>query len=672
MADASIRAQTSFVSGELSPRLLGRIDLEKYGSGCSELTNFVVLPQGGIQNRSGFRYIAETKSSGVARLVPFQYSITQDYILEFGAGYIRFFADGGQVCSSGTTPLEVATTYTAAELPYLRFAQSADVLYIVHEDHPPAKLSRVSATSFTLSNVSFMWPVFNAENISDVTLTVSATSGPTINFTFSSDAFSKGNVGLTQDHVGMFIQMTHSTLTDGVLVPDAPGYMLISTVTSATTGTAFVLVDMPSTDPETSWSEGSFNAVYGYPRLVTFYEDRLVFAANTFFPDRIWLSQTGDYYNFEYGVSDNDAIGRSINAEQVNSLVWLKSAKKLHYGTIGGEGSLSSGDTGALSPTNVTTTAESRYGTPQTVDAILINNETIFAQRPGKTLRRYAYDYQSDVFSGENLSILSEHLTMTYPIIEMAYQQEPYGILWCVRSDGDLLGLTYLPEHKIAAWHHHTTDGLFESVASIPGTSDDEIWAIVNRTIGGATKRYVERLDPFFVATITEDALFMDSGLTYDGVAATTITGLTHLAGETVTLLCDGANVPDQVVSPTGTITLTDAATVVQVGLPYDMSMTTMPLVMMTNSGAVIGKIKRIAKIVLKLYASHGCKISSDGVTWDTVQFDLVDNEVTLFTGDKDVGFPGGNSTNTKVYIKQDLPLPLTLLAIMPEIMIGG
>lgn len=672
-ADAIIKQQASFVSGELSPRLFGRIDLEKYASGCSELTNFVVLPQGGIQNRPGFRYIAETKSSGAARLVPFQFSTTQAYILEFGAGYIRFFADGGQVYSSGTTPLEVATTYTTAELPYLRFAQSADVLYITHENHAPAMLSRVSATSFTLSDVTWTWPVFNSENVSDVTLTCSGvTEGSTINIVFSSPSFSKDNAGLTADHVGMYLAVTHNTSSGSAVVAEDPGYLRILTVTNTTAGTATVIREMPTHVAVTSWAEGSFNEVYGYPRLCTFYEDRLVFAGNTEFPDRIWLSQTGDYYNFEYGTADNDAIARSVNADQVNALVWLKSAKKLHYGTIGGEGSLSSGDAGALVPTNVTTLAESRYGTPQTVDAVLINNETIFAQRPGKTIRRYAYDYQNDSFTGENLSILAEHLTMNYPITEMAYQQEPYGILWCVRSDGDLLALTYLPEHKIAAWSHHTTDGDFESVATIPGDTDDEVWVIVERTIGSSAKRYVERLDPFFVGSDIEDAFFCDSGLTYDGASATTISGLSHLAGETVTVLADGANQDDRTVSSAGTITLDYAASVVQVGLPYDAEMATMPIVMVSQGGNLAGKIKRIVKASLMFYDTHGCKISSDGSTWDTVHFELGgtdSNEVVLFTGLKEQGWPGGNSRDTRMYIKQDLPLPITILSIMPEIM---
>ena len=132
MCDSITRIQPSFVSGDLSPRLLGRIDLDKYASGCSDITNMVVMPQGGLQNRPGFRFIAEAKTHArKCRLVPFQFSITQAYILEFEHQYIRFYADGGQVMN-GAIPAEVATTYTEAELPYLRFAQSADVLFITH------------------------------------------------------------------------------------------------------------------------------------------------------------------------------------------------------------------------------------------------------------------------------------------------------------------------------------------------------------------------------------------------------------------------------------------------------------------------------------------------------------------------------------------------------------
>lgn len=679
MGDSITRIQPSFVSGELSPRLLGRIDLDKYASGCSDITNMVVMPQGGLQNRPGFRFIAEAKTHArKCRLVPFQFSITQAYILEFGHQYIRFYADGGQVMN-GAIPVEVATTYTEEELPYLRFAQSADVLFITHPAHHPAMLSRTSATSFNLAPISWTWPVFNAENATSITVTLSFTEPvlqpPGIyNIKFSRSGFSKGGVGLTQNHVGMYLYVYEYTgdppaATNKVLLK-------IKTVTDATHGTVEIISAFGDsdgtipTDPFTTtyWAEGSFNEVYGYPRLVTFYEDRLVFASSTDFPQRIWLSCTGDYYNFLYGTNDSDAIARSINVDQVNQIVWLKSAKKLQYGTVGGEGHLSSGGSEAVSPTKISTLMESRYGSPAEVDPVLINDETVFIQRPGKTLRRYSYNYESDSFSGENLSILAEHLTMNTNITQIAYQQTPYGIIWCVTADGKLLGLTYVPEHKVAAWHKHTTDGEFESVATIPGDTDDEVWAVVKRTIGESTYRFVERLDPFFTDSDTEDAFFVDSGLTYDGEATTTITGLDHLIGKTVAIVGDGGVIASQTVSAEGSITLPYEASVVHVGLPYTASMATVPSVFLANDGRVFGKKKRTTKALLKFYMTHGAEVSSDGETYDTVHFPLVSNQVTLFTGDKEVTPPGGFDLEGKIYVRQTLPLPMTLLAIMPDV----
>ncbi len=668
----SIRIQPSFVAGELSPRLWGRVDHEKYAAGCSELTNMVVMPQGGLCNRPGLRYVAGTKTAAkAARLVPFQYSTSVAYVLEFGHLYIRFYCNGAQVTSGGA-PVEVTTTYTEAELPYLRFAQSADVLYICHANHAPAMLSRVSSTSFALADVSWDWPVFNTENASAVTVYVNnASVGTGRTMIFSSSAFSKGGVGLTSAHVGMYLYSYE--YTGSPAVASAKGLAIITAVTSATQAVVTVLQAFNSDKPTVYWAEGSFNAVYGYPRLVTFFEDRLVFAANSGFPERIWLSQTGDYYNFEYGTSDNDAIARSINAEQVNALVWLKSAKRLYYGTMGGEGHLSSGDSGsALTPTNVTTKTESRYGSPLEIDPLLIGNETIFVQRPGRTLRRYAYDYTSDSFLGENLSIMAEHLTMGHFITQIAYQQEPHSIVWCVRDDGVLLGMSYLPEHKVVAWHKHVTDGEVESICTIPGDSDDELWAIVKRTVGGDTVRYVELMDPFFVGDSddSEGAFFVDSGLSYSGAAATTISGLDHLVGETVAILADGAVQASRAVNSSGQITLDYAASKVHVGLPYTCDMTTMPMPLLTQDGGLAAHKLRIVNLALRFFNTYGCKVSSDGVTYNTVHFPLVDNAIKLYTGDCIINFPGGFDRYGLIHIRQDIPLPFTLLAIMPEIQI--
>ena len=159
MADSS-PILTNFTSGELSPRLNGRIDMDKYYNGASLINNFIVLMHGGLTKRPGTRFIREIKTStgsnSGARLIPFVFSKTQAYVLEFGHNYIRFYKDEGIIVSSGTTPYEISTTYTAAQVDGLEFVQSADVLYIVHESHPPRKLSRTGHTAWTISDVDFV------------------------------------------------------------------------------------------------------------------------------------------------------------------------------------------------------------------------------------------------------------------------------------------------------------------------------------------------------------------------------------------------------------------------------------------------------------------------------------------------------------------------------------
>jgi len=229
-----------------------------------------------------------------------------------------------------------------------------------------------------------------------------------------------------------------------------------------------------------------------------------------------------------------------------------------------------------------------------------------------------------------------------------------------------------MPEHKVVAWHKHVTDGEFESICTIPGDSDDELWAIVKRTVGGATVRYVECMDPFFTGDSdeSEDAFFVDSGLSYDGAAVTTLSGLSHLAGETVAILADGAVQANKVVNSSGQITLDYAASKVHAGLPYICDAVTMPIPLLTQAGGLAAHKFRVVNLALRFYNTYGCKVSSDGVTFSTVHFPLVDNAIELYTGDHVINFPGAFDRFGLIHIRQDIPLPFTLLAIMPEIQI--
>jgi len=271
-------------------------------------------------------------------------------------------------------------------------------------------------------------------------------------------------------------------------------------------------------------------------------------------------------------------------------------------------------------------------------------------------------------------------------ITEMAYQQEPDSILWCVRDDGILAGLTYQRSENVIAWHRHKLGGTFgagasatgfgvvESVASISGQlTEDEFYVIVKRTINGATKRYVEVFAPFdFDETDATDFRFVDSHLTYSGSATTTLSGLAHLEGQTVSVLADGATHADKVVS-SGQISLDRSTTKAVVGLAYDSVLQTMRIEGGAAEGTSQGKTKRISKVVLRLFETVGAKVGPTLNQLETIPFrttsSLMSNPVdTLLAGDKEIEFRDDYNTDGFIFVKQDQPLPLSILAIYPTV----
>ena len=634
-------AQTSFNAGELSPLLKGRPSLEKFKNGCETLENFIPQIQGPARKRPGTRFVARVKDHADAtRLIRFEYSTTQAYGLEFGDLYVRFYLDGGVVESSPGTPYEIVSPYTSAQVGALEYAQSADVIYITHPDHPPHKLARVSALSWTLTEVTFNWPPFNDENTGAITLTASAVTG-NITLTASASLFVAGDVGsyfkISEVSASKYNQWTtgvahtsgdivyylgniyqagttasagtrppiHTTGTesDGVVdwtfLHDGAGYAQVTGFTSATVVNATVIKRLPTTSATTRWSEGAWSDRRGHPHAVTFYEDRLWFAGSTSRPQTLWASCSGDYENHKYGTNDDDALNYTINTQDMNTIEWLAPTKVLAIGTANGEFTLSATQiSDPVTPTNVKITPQTTFGSARDVKPLRVGSVILFLQRAGRKLREYAYQFDTDSFVAPNMTVLAEHVTDS-GVVDLAYQQEPNQIVWAPRADGVLAGMTYGRTEDVVGWHRHPI-GVVESVITLPHWDGDQdvLWMIVRRTVGGATVRYVEYVEKYMT---DEYAFFVDSGLTYDGAATTSITGLDHLEGEEVAVLADGAVHPNRTVT-SGAITLQLAASVVNVGLPYTATIKTMPIEAGAQDGTAQGKEQRINGIVLDLF----------------------------------------------------------------------
>lgn len=786
---------TNFRAGELSPRLEGRVDLDKYNEGAQTLQNMLVFPQGGVTRRPGTYYAGAAKDGGKVRLINFEYSDEQAYIVELGANYMRFFKDGGILTeatvsitgatqanpvvitaashgfsngdrviinsvagmsqlnnreftvanqttntfelsgidgtgfdaytSGGTVAkiVEVTTTYSVTDIFEINYAQSADVIYLAHKDHAPAKLTRTTATSFTLTDVDFIDGPYLDENITSTTLYVSAATG-SVTITASAALFTASDVGRYirfrevleinhdewaastsyvnnttvryNDHV--YKQVTGSTQTSGNTPPvhtsgtetygaidwqyvhDDTGYVEITGFTSSTVVSATVKTDdggisvlpdsiVGSGGATKRWSLGAFGGDQGYPRAIAFYEQRLYFAGTTGQPQTIFGSVSADFENHTPGTNDDDALNFTIASDQVNVIKHILPARFLQILTTSAEFTLSGG-TGSqpVTPTNVNILRETTFGTSD-VRPLRAGNSTILIQKGQEKVKEITFDLDTDGLLGIDLSILADHITRN-GVTDMVWQQEPELILWFVHTDGRLIGLTYDRANNAVGWHTHPLggSGTVESITSIPEGSEDTVYVSVKRTINGATVRHIEYMKPIYFGEDIEDAYYVDGGLTYDGSATTTISGINHLEGETVSVLADGASHADKTVTD-GKVTLDRSASKVHLGYGYTSLLETLRIEAGAEDGISQGKIKRIHGVTVRFLDTVGAESGPDLANLDRMPFrssaNAMNQAIPLFTGDKEIFFPSGYDNDSRVIVRQNQPLPMTILAVM-------
>lgn len=564
---------TNFTAGELSPRLRGRVDLDQYHNGCETLLNMVVMPQGGATRRPGTRNVAVYgDSTHSVALVPFIFSTVQAYIIELGQNYARFFTNDGLVSSMGT-PVSISTPYAAADLALLQFVQSADEVYFMHPNHPVQLLSRLSGTSWTLAPVAFRdGPYLQAAGDGVTTLTPSGTSG-SITLTASGLGQINGGQGFLASDVGRSVRIKDSALW---------GWAVITAVGSTTVVTATVMPlvgngaqgSLDGTAATLIWGLGKWSGTTGYPYAAIFWQNRLVFCGTNNQPNAVEGSVIGDFTNFaptqvDSTVDPVNAVSWLLNDNQVNAiraLVTAGSAQTMQLGilTSGSEKIMQPAvSSQALGPNNVQAYEETHFGSAANVQPIRVVKSALFVDRSGLKVHEWTFNWQVNGYVGPDLAVLAEHIPKP-GLARSAYQQLPHGIAWYLRGDGQLVGLTYLRDQGVIAWHRHRLGGQYyggparvESIACIPspdGTSD-ELWLAVLRTVNGVILRSIEVMTPYFDDQPTEEAVFVDcsvtTALTFPaGIAG--ITGLTNTAkadadpswGGTGTLTVAGGSVP--------------------------------------------------------------------------------------------------------------------------------
>ena len=430
-----------------------------------------------------------------------------------------------------------------------------------------------------------------------------------------------------------------------------------------------IAADISRTAPE---SNTPFSGSGNYPRAVTYFEQRRIFAGTTNYPQNIWMTRTGTESNLNYSIPsrDDDAISFRVASRENHTIRHLVPVSDIMALTNSGEWRITSINGDAITPSTISVRPQSYVGASNVQPAV-INNWVVYAEGRGGHVREMSYSLQANGYTTNDLSIRSPHLFDQKSITDMAYVRAPFPICWFVNDDGELLGLTYVPEQEVRAWHRHDTDGLFESVCAIPEGSEDAIYLVVKRNINGSDVRYIERMaSRFFVNP--EDAFFVDCGATYDGAATDTITGLSHLEGETVSVLADGA-VHTPVTVTSGSITLDYEASLVHVGLPITSDLETLPIAVGVEAYGQ-GRQKNINAAYLRLYRTSGIKAGptvdrltdypARGNETPGTPADLVSEEIKLVIG-------GLWSSDGTIVIRHDDPLPLTLVSITLEVVVG-
>jgi len=644
----------SFSGGEISPEMFGRIDDAKFQQGAATMRNFIAKPQGPAENRAGFKYVAEVKDSTKAvRLLSFTFSTVQTMIIEMGHEYFRFhtqgqplsYSDGsawsnstnyviGDIAKQGgvnyyaktahsnsqppnatnwyplpTNPniYEIPHPFQEAELFDVHYVQSADVMTLVHPNHAPRELRRLGATKWELKTINFASPLAAPGGVSVTRYIPSSSSTNTDTY----ETHEYVVTAVKDNLVDESSQSSSASVDNNIYVTGAKNTITWNAVSGAskyrvykeqagiygflgeTTATSIVDANIaPNFSRTPPIYENEFASTDNYPGAVSYFEQRRVFAGTNNEPQTILMTKSGTESNLSFGlpIRDDDRIKFRVAAREANTIRHIVPLTNLLMLTGSAEWRVSSINSDAITPSSISVKPQSYVGA-NNAQPVIVNNSMVYASSRGGHVRELGYNWQANGFITGDLSLRAPHLFDNLTVTDMALAKSPIPIVWFVSSNGKLLGFTYVPEQTIGAWHQHDTDGTFESVATVSEGNDDALYCVIKRTINGATKKFIERMNTRLYAK-DRDAFFVDAGSTYDGTntdASRTVTisgGTNYTRGESVTITANYNlfnappnvdDVGDAIVLISGTnyyrcnITATTNATVATVKLDVDL-----------------------------------------------------------------------------------------------------
>jgi hypothetical protein len=656
-----IQVQTNFTSGELDPKLRARIDLQQYYNGLETATNIVVQPQGGFTRRDGSKYIATlpTPTNDAVRMVHFEFSVNDSYMLIFIDEQMYVFKDGVQITNingSGNDFLAVSRI-TDSIIPEMCWAQSADTLIIVHKDMIPQKIVRgATDASWTISDLSFDFTPQFAFSISTDVRTSAGTLTP--------DA-AEGNITLTAQHSNFSAsdinQYINVTPQGRIRIVDFISNTVVKGISEVPLFDDSV-IDAADWEVESGY-EDAWSATRGWPRSAVFYEGRLYFGGSDSLPSTLWGSRVGQFFNFDPGESfDDAALEATLDTGRFNAIIDLYAGRNLQIFSTGGEFYIPQTLGDPITPSNLSVQEQTSHGVKPGIRVVNVDGATVFVQRQGKTLAEFIFSDTVNGYIATKISLLSSHL-LKDPV-EMAVRKatstnEGDRLLILNDEDGSIACYTLLRSDNIIAPTEWTTDGTYLSI----GVDIADTYSVVKRNINGSDAYYVE----IFNADVTLDC----AKTATVGSSTASVSGLSFLEGETVKIIRDGVVEPDQAVS-SGAITFEIAAEEsYSIGLNFTPTVTTLPVEPRLSSGNIRGFKKRILEINSEHSESQAVTVNGEQVAFRAFGEDNLDRAVQAFTGVKRSGPLLGYVNEGKITITQTVPLPMNVLALDYKVSIG-
>ena len=677
----------NFTGGEVSPSLCARYDLQKFASSTKQMENFYPCLHGDVMRRPGTSFVADLGAKSV--LIPFSFNVeaSQNFVIVLQNQVAKIATKDALLSGSLTSP------YTASELYDVSYCQTGDIVWLAHPNHSLRKLYRTGSLG------NYEW---HLEAVS-LNSSISAPSTPTVEFQRNnsdddaplsytlrykvSAVDSDGNLSLPSSAgsvsgkhpsdwvVGNRAVISWTAVTGATeynVYREESGYYGFIGVSR---GTSFIdtnyQADTSDTPPE-NWNPFSNN---NHPSTVCVHQQRLVLAGTKKEPQVFYMSRAGDFTNFRKcrPQQDDDPVEYGVASGSIDAITWVASFGDLLLGTAGAEYK-ATGPDGIITAKKIQISTQSFWGSSR-LAPLIIGNSILHVQRHGGRVRDMYYSLEKDGYAGNDLSILAPHLFDSHKILQWTYQQTPNSNVWCVREDGVLLCLTYLKEHEIYGWSRHTTRGKFLSACSISGDDSDVLMLVVQRTINGQTKYFLERLEePFDETTDIKDAFFVDCGKTQRSSTATdTITGLSHLEGCEVAVLADGSPVEGCTVT-NGGITISYLANVIHVGLPYTSTIETMPVETdVQGRGSTLGKNRAYGRSVVRVAHTVGGKFGAFGDEMYEFPYlpEYWGQACVPYTGDLEVVVPSAQRADTTFLLTQEMPLPFHIVAVSLDVVFG-